>query len=156
MSNCKDKIGYTCSKRVNSRCVDYEGEISECSELDSECRIHTVHEVLEDSSRQLTKVCSELDLSEVDKGCLQFETEDPKLPEVIGGIINKLCEEQDTNCDMYLNTPIACMELDYGCLVDECGEAAAPQNIKELFQLLINQICSSTPDRGEPLPSEKE
>ena len=143
MSNCKDRIKYTCSKRINSRCVDYEGEISECSELDSECRIHTVHEVLEDTSRQLTKVCSELDLSEVDKGCLQFETEDPKLPEVIGGIINKLCEVKEENCDIYLNTPIGCLELDYRCLVDECGAEANPQNLKDLLQLMINQICEN-------------
>lgn len=141
MSNCKDKIKYTCAKRANARCVDYEGEISECTGLDSECSIHTVHEVLEDNNKQLTKICSELDLSGVDRRCLEFEVEEPKLPDFIGTIIAKVCEEKEVECSVFLDTPIDCMELDYKCLVDECGVEAAPSNIKELLQLLIDRIC---------------
>lgn len=147
MSNCKDKIGHTCSKRVNSRCVDYEGEVSECSELDSECRIHTVHEVLEDSSRQLTKICSELDLSEVDKGCLEIEGDSPKVKDFIQSIVNKVCDPQ-AGCDEIFNTTLECSGLDYKCFVDECSEEFSPQNLKQLFQMLIDRSCEGSSGGG--------
>ena len=144
MSNCKDKISYTCGKRTNARCVDYEGKLSECTELDAGCRIHTVHEVLEDVGEQLTSHCNDLDMTKVEKDCLELDSAEPKLPEVLTAVISKLCaigEQVEGECHPVFTAPIACVGLDYGCLVDECGVEAAPTNLKELLQIMINQIC---------------
>ena len=141
MSNCKDKISYTCGKRVNARCVDYEGDLSECTELDKDCGIHTVHEVLEDVAERLTDICDDLDMTNVEMGCLELEATEPKLPEVLSAVIAKLCETQEGDCNLIFNTPIECANFDYGCLVDECGAGIAPGNLKELLQTMINQSC---------------
>lgn len=153
MSNCKDKISYTCGKRVNARCVDYEGDLSECTELDKDCGIHTVHEVLEDVAKRLTDICDDLDMTNVEMDCLELEATEPKLPEVLSAVIAKLCETQEGDCNLIFNTPIECANFDYGCLVDECGVDIAPSNLKELLQTMINHSCECCDGGGETPPA---
>lgn len=154
MSNCNDKLKYTCGKITNARCVDYEGDLSNCTDLDKDCRVHTLHEVIEDVNEQLTKHCAELDMSGVDKGCLEGLDSESKLPKVLSKVIAKLCETKEGDCNLIFNTPIDCAELDYGCLVDDCGVDIAPKNLKELLQSMINQGCECCEGGGGPAVSK--
>ena len=148
MSNCKDKINSTCGKITNARCVDYEGKLSSCTELNAECRSHNVHEVLEDVSEQLTLACEALDMTKVIHECLQEEYgegELPTLPEILTMLSKKVCElmgENGGECHSAFSAPISCMGLNYSCLVDECGVEAAPKDLKELLQMLIDLGCA--------------
>ena len=149
MSNCNDKIEYTCGKKVNARCSDYEGDLSSCSDLNPDCNSHSVHDVLNDINSQLSTVCSQLDMTAVDNGCITYEGEGtPTLPEILSKLSSLICTIQDQlpaegECNSVYSDPIDCAGLDYSCLVDECGAEANPQNLTELLQIMITQICAN-------------
>lgn len=139
--DCEIDFDNTCMGEQNARCVTYQGDLSECTELNTECRTHTAHEVIEDISTQLTKFCQDLDMSNVTMDCFDFGAVVPTLPELLTSIISKQCTPDELACDTVFNMPILCAELDYKCLYDECGNVLEPQNLKELFQSLINKSC---------------
>jgi len=150
MGNCKDKIEYSCGKKVNARCVDYEGNLSECTDL-GDCPSQNLHNVLEDMNRQLTEHCNNLNLDNSDVDCLYtpgVRPTDLTLPELLTSMSTMICQIRDSlpsdgDCNSVYTDPIDCANLDYKCLLDECGDSAAPQNLTELLQLMINQICNN-------------
>ena len=137
--SCKDKILYTCGTRLNARCVDYEGIISECSELGT-CDKYRLHDVIEDTQSILTRHCNFLDVSDVDPECADLSAE-PSLSGYLNDLYAKVCsmgaQIPNTLCDM----DITCLNLDYKCLLDDPCNEGKPSNPSELFQLLIDQIC---------------
>lgn len=144
--SCKED---TCGgKKVNARCVDYEGEVSKCSGEVDECKKRTVHGVLEDNSQQLTEICRQLDMSGVEPSCLEIQGDKPEVKDYIQAIINKVCDAQ-FDCEKMFNTTVECSGLDYKCFVDECNEEFKPSNLKQLFQMLIDRSCQEEEGEGE-------
>jgi hypothetical protein len=138
--SCKDKISTTCGKRINSRCIDYEGNLSGCTEL-AGCPKHTVHEVLEDMSERITTFCETLDLSETNTGCVTVEVK--TLKNLFESLYSEVCEIKDKlpdeECPSIFTQDVTCLGLDYKCLTDACGEQ--PKSIKDVLQLLIDNAC---------------
>jgi hypothetical protein len=145
MSNCREKISYTCGKKVNARCVDYEGELSSCTEL-GDCPKHSVHDVLSDINRQLSDICEKLNIEDYDSGCLELE--ENSLVNILQELTNQVCELKEAlapvDCPPVFSADISCLGLDYQCLADPCGEQ--PQNLTQLLQLIINQVCNENPE----------
>jgi hypothetical protein len=141
--SCQDKIDHTCGKKHNARCIDYEGDKPTCTTL-GDCPSHSVHDVLEDVTVQLNKVCENLNFSDYDKDCLDLGV-DPNLPQILTAITETLCTlkakvEEEESCPSVFTQDISCLNLDLKCLTDDCG--AQPTSIKEVLQLLINQACA--------------
>jgi hypothetical protein len=91
-------------------------------------------------------------MTKVDNGCIEYEGEDtPTLPEILSKLSALICEIQDQlpeegSCNSVYTDPIECAGIDYSCLVDECGAEAAPENLAELLQIMITQICENAPE----------
>jgi hypothetical protein len=144
-NKCKDTLSYTCGKKVNARCVDYEGDLSDCTELNEDCKVHTLHDTLEDMNEQLTNLCEKVDITGLSGECVDFGLV-VTIKGALQTLTNKLCElegrlPEEGACDPTFSADIACAELNYNCLVDACGVDAAPQDLKELLQIMIDQIC---------------
>lgn len=138
--SCKED---TCGgKKMNARCVDYEGKVSKCSGTEDKCKKRTVHEVLEDNSQHLTEICRQLDMSDLTPGCLEVEVSKPEVKDYMQAIIDKLCDSK-FDCEKLFNTSLECSGLDYKCFVNECEEEFKPSNLTELFQMLIDRSCNN-------------
>lgn len=139
--NCKDKISTTCGKRINSRCIDYEGNLSDCTDLPG-CPKQTVHEVLEDMSNKISDFCKSLDLADTNTGCVTVQTK--TLKDLLESLFSEVCGIKDRlpeeDCPSVFTQDAACLELDYKCLVDACGEQ--PKSVKDVLQLLIDSACT--------------
>lgn len=137
---CKDEVFYTCGPRLNARCVDYEGILSECSNLGS-CNKYRLHDVIEDMQGILTDHCKVIGIEDVNTSCLDTPVTFDSFGEYVTDLYSRICtiysELPDTLCDM----DITCLNLDYKCLLDGPCNEGAPNSASELFQLLIDQIC---------------
>lgn len=71
--SCEDKIKMRCKKGYAS-CINYEAEIPEFSTLvGDECI--SIEEVAEDQYYLLGEIKTEIDLTELDEGCLELPTD---------------------------------------------------------------------------------
>ena len=71
--SCEDKIKMRCKKGYAS-CINYEAEIPEFSTLvGDECI--SIEEVAEDQYYLLGEIKAEIDLTELDEGCLELPTD---------------------------------------------------------------------------------
>lgn len=143
--NCDKEIRYTCGKKVNARCVDYEGDHSECSELNC-CDKPTVHDTLEDISNQLTTICQSIDVSALGEDCLNYEGTPVTVKDVLLKLEQEVCDlkdriQEEENCPTVFQQDISCLNLNYECLSDPCGDP--PSNLTELLQSMITQICAN-------------
>lgn len=141
--NCRDSIDYGCgSKKVNARCVDYEGKHSKCSEV-GDCESVSVHKTLESITKQLDEICNNFDFSDVSTSCIGVEPSDKNLPKILSEIVKQLCEVKEKipneDCPSVFTQDISCLDIDSGCLADDCNNP--PSNMVELLQLLINKAC---------------
>ncbi len=144
-----NKIDNTCGKKINARCVDYEGEINDCSSLeDKDCL--SIHETTEDIYKQIEDLKECLDLSSLGKNCLEYgeECEDLKINKVLLKLEEKVCElceaiptpQSDPNyCNPIFEQDLSCLELDYKCLTDPCNNEI--KTLKQLLQALIDKNC---------------
>lgn len=85
------KQDLTCGKKQPATCVKYEGELPEYSELDT-CA--TIQETTEELYQLVTGIREDLDLTEIDFGCLT-EPQEVNQKTVIQLLIDKICS-QDT------------------------------------------------------------
>lgn len=142
--NCEQDIRYTCGKRINARCIDYEGEYSTCSSLNC-CNKPSMHTVIEDMNSQLSDICDSLDTSELGGDCLSYPSSPILVKDVLLTMEEEICSikntlSQDADCNPVFDQDIACLELDYKCLYDPCG-VNRPASLKELLQSMIDKIC---------------
>lgn len=149
--SCDKDTKSTCGKKMNAKCVDYEGELHENTNIE-ECSKPSVEDVIEDINEQVDLLSDGLDLSELGDKCIQYvkEGEELKAKEAFLAIEEKVCEIADfvglpkpgctgcQDCSPIFDLPIACVGFDLGRLVDECGEQ--PATLGELLQLLINKV----------------
>lgn len=144
---CKDKLRNTCGKKINARCVDYEGELHDDSELDV-CDNPNVEEVIEDINNTLNTITDSIDLSGLGDSCIDYNEVDGVITvkEALGKIEAKLCELAELvelekpDCPTIFSEDISCLNLDFQCLTDVCGDKIT--NLKDLLQALIDESCN--------------
>ena len=136
--SCKDKTSNICIDSINARCVDYEGEVSENSELEG---CINQHEVNEDIYNQLDDIT---DTSELGDACLDYTETDGEvlLSTVLLKFEEEICAlkgEEDNESPNPTDIDITSFNLDFGCLVDPCGSQIT--GLYQLLQILINKSC---------------
>lgn len=146
---CNDKISRTCGKKINAKCVDYEGELHDNTQLE-QCECHNVEEVIEDMNLALNEIYESIDLSDLGDSCIDYEEVDGKIQvkEALKKLEECICELKDQvedtdneGCPAIFSADISCLGLDFMCLTDPCG--AQIQNLGELLQALITQTCAN-------------
>jgi len=146
---CKDKISRTCGKKINAKCVDYEGTLHDNTELE-DCDCHSVEDVIEDINVAINAINESIDLSELGDSCITYDKEDgkilvkealKKLEECVCDLKDRLDDTDSTGCPAIFSEDISCLGLDFMCLSDPCG--APIQNLGQLLQALITQTCEN-------------
>lgn len=141
MGKC-DKIEDTCGKKINARCVDYEGTVNSQSPLTEGCL--NVHNTTEDIYDQLEVIQESIDLTDLGSACITYPQEGLalKVSEALLGLETKVCELAVTEegCHPIFDADITCLGLNLGCLPDDpCGDPIT--TFKQLLQALIAQSC---------------
>lgn len=144
MGKC-DKIEDTCGKKINSRCVKYEGEVNEDSALDSADCLN-IHETTEDIYNQLEEIQDSINLEALGDTCITYVQEDEnklKVKEVLFALEKAVCDlqpEAAPDCNPIFDADITCIGLDLECLeTDQCDNPIT--TFKDLLQAMITQIC---------------
>lgn len=144
--NCKDKIVSTCGKRSNAKCVDYEGTFHNDSDLET-CDYPNVEDVIEDINVTLNEITAAIDTSGLGDSCIDYTEVDGKITikEALLRLEEKICSLSEAvgtgGCPPVFTEDISCLNLDFGCLVDPCGNQIT--NLKDLLQALINKSCET-------------
>jgi len=68
MTRCKGNITSTCGKKVNAKCVDYEGEYHDRTGFE-ECDKPSLEDVVEDINETLNFLSESVDLSQLPQAC---------------------------------------------------------------------------------------
>ena len=133
-------LKYSCGKRYLSFCISFGGTKCTCGEYESE----TLKEELDNINTQLEKLCKELDFSSLKETCIDFG-KDPKLVDIFNKLTEEICILKDSilDCEALFALPIDCLNLDYKCLADNCGDK--PTTFGDLLQLMIDKLCSDVP-----------
>lgn len=151
MNKCKDRITDTCGKKMNSKCVDYDGDLSAATAIE-DCSDPSVEDVIEDINTSLDSINTGLDLSGLGNACITYtETGDVVLAkDAFLAMEERICElttyiglpvagcTDCTPCSPIFDEDIACLDLDLGDLVDTCG--TQPTTFKELLQVILTKI----------------
>lgn len=152
MDNC-DKIEYTCGKKINSRCTDYEGTVNDNSDLTG-VKCLNIHQTTVDIYKQLDDIYSGINLTGLGKKCITFTpvvTGKLKVNEALLTFEDELCNLKKLvpdptaagYCPPVFEEDFLCLGLDMKCLVDPCG--APIKNLKTLLQALIDKTCECCP-----------
>lgn len=151
---CGDKLKYTCGKRTNAKCVDYEGDLHNETSLES-CDCYNVEEVIEDINGTINDITNAIDLADLGGLCITYPLTDGKIlvKDALKKIEEKLCELADAveldppDCPTIFSQDISCLGLDYECLTDACDNDIT--NLGELLQALITQVCANAAQHQE-------
>jgi hypothetical protein len=133
---------YNCGQRINSRCVYYDLDIPECSDLSGESCV-TVQDAMQNAYDMICSMDSGLDLSNLGNDCIDYEEADPgniQVNEALKKHEQLICELQTAANNAPCPIDISCMNLDTSCLQDPCGTGFA--TLEDLLQAMINQICA--------------
>lgn len=148
---CRNRISDRCGKRSSSVCVDYEGTLREGTVLDPlDCL--SVQDVIEDINDGIDKLKSDTTLDNLSSTCIDYPQVGDNLTvkEAIKGLETKLEQVMDfvgmgcdncpscNDCPKVFTDSIACLDLNYGVLVDACGNQ--PTNLKEVLQLILDNL----------------
>jgi len=116
--SCEDKIKMRCKKGYAS-CINYEAEIPEFSTLvGDECI--SIEEVAIDQYYLLGEIKTELDLTELDEGCLELPT-DNNAKKMFQYLIDVICEQKQQIEDL-LKT-----QGEQADLIDKLNDGICPQ-----------------------------
>lgn len=142
---CNDNISNLCLEPIKSTCVDFDGQLGDNTKITEDCV--NQHEVNEDLYQITDEIIEGLDTSALSDNCLTYPlpmgvTLIPvsKALEVHG---DEICTLKDRvtaleNKD-YSSLDITGFGLDFGCLVDPCGDPIT--ELGTLLQLIINKAC---------------
>lgn len=146
MGACNYKPKYTCGdSKTNARCVFYDLPVPEFSNIYEEDCL-TTEETTEDIYELISWIKESIDLEDIDIECLEVEKVKDKyfkdknrflIKDILEKLIQRECNNSiggDSN-----DIPFILTNLDYKCLVDECG--IKPGSLMELLQMIINKIC---------------
>lgn len=127
--DCKVSLSDRCLQRSSAKCVDYEGELSEHTELDSES-CHNVEDVIEDINNIIDDIKDAIDVTGLGC-CLDYEAEDEEVGLTVRDVLvtheGVLCdfEERITELEKGGGNSSNCGS------VNECGE---PTNGCDIFE----------------------
>jgi hypothetical protein len=148
---CNNKISDRCVKKTSALCVNYEGTLSEDTQLIvSPCL--NVEEVIEDINSQLDLIQSKIDVESLsadvcidyplDAGIVTAKTAILELNTRIKDLMEFVgmeCDGSPTqDCPKVFTDNIDCLGLDYGVLVDACG--AQPTDLKGVLQIILDSL----------------
>jgi len=123
-----------CGSRVNAVCVDYEGNIPECSDIaGTSQRIHA-QMVLEDLYTLACDLKNELDVSDIQLACLEH---DGTLKDLLVQIGETLCS---ISCSLGCDDEFSNCQLNYGTLIDKCGAPVVIVNQCEFNQFVLDKL----------------
>lgn len=150
MGGCKGKVSATCGKKHNAKCIDYEGTLHNNTELE-DCGCFNLEDVVEDINAEIDDINEAIDVSGISSDCLTFETNDEGvvvINEVVTKVVEKLdefCttlqEQAEGECPAIFEADITCLNLDFACLTDPCGQQIT--TLKGLLQALIYNTCNN-------------
>ena len=144
--NCNDRIASTCGKKINAKCVDYEGDFHNESDLTT-CDYPNIENVIEDINTTLNEITDALDTSSLGDSCISYTEVGGKITikEALLRLEEKVCELSDAvvvnGCSPIFTDDISCVGLDFKCLVDPCGEQIT--SLKGLLQAIIDKSCET-------------
>lgn len=154
MSCCGDRRTKSrCGTLTPAVCVKYEGDYPEWSDLKEESCVN-VEEVLEELYDKTDGIQEDITLGNLDS-CITYDREvdgSVKINTAVKKHSEILCEILGAGdpSETDLSPDISRWGLDFKCLVDEC--ANPPATLKQLLQLLINQVCGGdTPINTNPI-----
>tara|TARA_R110000772_G_scaffold119924_1_gene226087 strand:+ start:1235 stop:1705 length:471 start_codon:yes stop_codon:yes gene_type:complete len=148
-TGCKDKISRTCGKKINAKCVDYEGSLHDNTTL-ATCDCHSVEDVIEDMNLALNEINTSIDLTILGDDCITYDEVDgkiqvkealKKLEECICELKAKVDDVDAEDCPAIFSADISCLGLNFECLETACETPI--QNLGELLQALITQTCAN-------------
>lgn len=138
-----NKTKHTCGDPNYATCVTYEKELPDFTKITDNC--YTIEETTEDQYLILGDIKEEIDLSELGEQCLSYVLdENDKI--VVKNVLLKYEEEicllkqevSDLKTTSICSTSIEPCNLDFGDLVNECGEK--PKTMKETLQLILDKL----------------
>src|SRR6478609_11547499 len=88
----------TCSKSF-AVCVAYEGTLSQYTELDSD-NCYNVEEVIEDLTAILDNVKDQLNLEELEGGCITYPAGEKELIDYLQAMQNFICTQNEAIIEM--------------------------------------------------------
>lgn len=115
--SCKDRIKRRCNT-VYASCVEYQGELPTFTTIEEDCV--DMQEVAEDIYEIIADIKSEIDLSNLDKDCLELPTT-PTVKNTIQTLIDFICLQQGT-IDT-LQSAVTLLQSYTGS--DNCGEGVS-------------------------------
>lgn len=138
-----NKTKHTCGDPNYATCITYEKELPDFTKIEDDC--YTIDETTEDQYLILGDIKNEIYLSDLGKKCLSYVLdENDKI--IVKNVLLKYEEEicnlkqevSTLKTTSICNTSIESCNLDFGDLVDGCGEK--PKTLKETLQLILNTI----------------
>lgn len=141
----KDELKYNCGTRTSSRCVTYDRELPDLSKLqDRDCI--TIEETTKDLYEIVESFNESTDLSELGKGCINYEEEERGRIQVKEALLK--LEEEVCNLKNIPTTgeggSVDLSRLDTSCLVDECDTGFS--TLEKLLQGIIDKVCQLSND----------
>jgi len=128
----------TCGGKVNSICVDYNGNIPDITKLDNkDC--NTVEDTMQDLYEIVSDIHKQTNIDELSNTCTNVGS--GKIKDIVkkhDEILCDLLETVETNNNA--NLDISNLGLDKKCLADDC--ATGLNTLKDLLQAIIDKLCS--------------
>lgn len=145
MKNCGNKIKHMCGEKTYATCTYYELDVPAFSSLvGDECI--TIEETTEDLYNLVGGIKSEIDLSALGQGCINYGVNPKTVKSVLLKYEQEICElkskvdylENEAICDKIITD---CVDLTG--IVDACN---TPINtLGELLQYLLDNTTPQTP-----------
>lgn len=150
--SCNDRISDRCIKKTNAACTTYEGTLSDNTGITSTPCLN-VEEVIEDINEQLNIIEDKINVESLSADtCIHYPVDSEGIVTARTAIlelnsrvkdlmdfVGMECDGSDANsCPKVYEDAISCLELDFGTLVDPCGNQ--PETLKDLLQLILLTI----------------
>lgn len=141
--SCNDTLSNTCPDPILSTCVDHEGPLGENTKIISDCVNQS--DVNTDLYTITDEIISKSDTSDLGSLCITYPLTGSVILQKsvfiqneieICSLKNRVTAIEDRD---YGDLDITGFDLDFGCLVDPCGDPITTQ--KQLLQLLISKAC---------------
>jgi hypothetical protein len=149
--SCNDKISDRCVNKTNAKCVTYEGLLADNTTLTPNCL--DLETVLEDINEQINYLYDTTDVDGLSADtCIDYPDQVPqakvtpktaittlnsKVKEVMT-FVGMACDGAGADCPAIFTQDLSCLNLDFGTLVDPCGNQ--PTTLKDVLQLILTTI----------------